>query len=257
MIGRHLGQTIDIHGGGQDLIFPHHENEIAQGTCAHGQLYCHTWGHNSFVTVDGQKMSKSLGNVLWVRDLLSESPGEVISLALLSTNYHKPLDWNAERLQAAQETLTKFYDGLSRVAEIDDLPQAEPDIEVLEAVRNDLNISGALVRLHALLLDLNNANNNVQRAHAKSVLLASAELMGLLQQSPEQALAELRPESRSFIPSSADLRIKTLIAEREEARQDRDFAKADELREELEAEGFVIEDTCEGPLLRPVVKGSA
>lgn len=255
MIGQHLGYTIDIHGGGQDLIFPHHENEIAQGTCANDALYCRTWVHNSFVTVNGHKMSKSLGNVLLVRDLLAQAPGEAIRLALLSTHYRKPLDWNTRRLQAAQETLTKFYHGLSRVAEIDELRRTEPDIEVLHALRNDLNVSGALVRLHALLLDLNNANNDAQRAHAKSVLLASAELMGLLQQLPEQALAELRPGSRSFMPSSAELRIKTLVDEREQARQDRDFAKADALRKELEAEGFVIEDTREGPVLRPVVKG--
>ena len=108
MIGQHLGHTIDIHGGGQDLIFPHHENEIAQGTCAHGELYCRTWVHNSFVTVDGQKMSKSLGNVLLVRDLLQQAPGEAIRLALLSTHYRRPLDWSAQRLAAARQALMRF-----------------------------------------------------------------------------------------------------------------------------------------------------
>ncbi|WP_244126535.1 cysteine--tRNA ligase [Burkholderia gladioli] len=115
MIGRHLGHTIDIHGGGQDLIFPHHENEIAQGSCAHDALYCRTWVHNSFVTVDGQKMSKSLGNVLLVRELLAEAPGEAIRFALLATHYRNPLHWNARRLAQARQTLTRWYGALACV----------------------------------------------------------------------------------------------------------------------------------------------
>ena len=114
MINRHLGTTIDIHGGGQDLIFPHHENEIAQGTCANGTRYCHTWVHNSFVTVDGQKMSKSRGNVLLVRDLLANAPGEAIRLALLSTHYRHPLDWNERRLAQALGTLSRWYKSLGK-----------------------------------------------------------------------------------------------------------------------------------------------
>ncbi len=257
MIGRHLGHTIDIHGGGQDLIFPHHENEIAQGTCAHDALYCHTWVHNSFVTVDGQKMSKSLGNVLLVRDLLTQAPGEAIRLALLSSHYRKPLDWTTQRLQEARETLTRYYDSLAKVVEIDALPQSTPDRVFMEALRNDLNVPGALVRLYALLTQLNDADTDARRAHAKSALLASAKVMGLLQQSPQEALALLRPASVLFEQHSADSQIKTLLVEREQARRDRDFAKADALRKELEAAGFAIEDTSDGPVLRPVEKRSA
>ena len=258
MIGQHLGHTIDIHGGGQDLIFPHHENEIAQGTCAHGTLYCHTWVHNSFVTVDGQKMSKSLGNVLLVRDLLKGASGEAVRLALLSTHYRKPLDWNTQRIRAARQTLTRYYDSLSKAARLSEQPHGTPDPEVLDALRNDLNVPGALVRLHALRTQLDNADTDARRAQAKSVLLASAGTMGLLQQSPEAALAALWPAaSASSAPSSNDTRIKDLLAEREQARRNRDFAKADALRSELEAAGFIVEDNPAGQVLRPAVEEPA
>lgn len=258
MIGQHLGYTIDIHGGGQDLIFPHHENEIAQGTCANGTLYCHTWVHNSFVTVDGQKMSKSLGNVLLVRELLAQAPGEAIRLALLSTHYRKPLDWNARRLQGARDSLRKYYEALARVEHLPELPQTAPDTEVLAALRNDLNIPGALVRLHGLLTQLNHAHTDAQRVHAKSVLLASAATLGLLQQSPQTALAALRPATSSSSAAPVnDARLKTLLAEREAARLSRDFAKSDALRAELEVAGFMVEDTPQGQMLRPVAKETA
>ncbi|NML33318.1 cysteine--tRNA ligase [Paraburkholderia antibiotica] len=258
MIRQHLGHTIDIHGGGQDLIFPHHENEIAQGTCAHGRLYCRNWVHNSFVTVDGQKMSKSLGNVVRVRDLLARSPGEAVRLALLSTHYRRPLDWNAQRLLAARQALTRYYDSLSKVTQLPDLPPVAPDPEVLEALRNDLNVPGALARLRVLLTQLDDAQTDVRRAHAKSVLLASAGVMGLLKQSPQAALTALWPAaSVPFAQSSGDTRINTLLAEREQARRNRDFAKADALRDELEAAGFLIEDTLKGAVLRPARKEQA
>ncbi len=258
MIGQHLGHTVDIHGGGQDLIFPHHENEIAQGTCAHGALYCRTWVHNSFVTVDGQKMSKSLGNVLLVRNLLNQAPGEAIRLALLSTHYRQPLDWNAQRLLAARQTLTRYYESLSKVAQVAVLPQVVSDPQMLETLRSDLNVPGALVRLRVLLTQLDDADTDARRALAKSVLLASAGVMGLLLQAPQAALAALRPAaSTPSTQSSDDTRIKALLAERELARRDRDFAKADALREELEAAGFMIEDTPTGPVLRPAAKEPA
>ncbi|MFQ2434931.1 cysteine--tRNA ligase [Aeromonas caviae] len=261
IIGQHLGHTIDIHGGGQDLIFPHHENEIAQGTCAHGTPYCNTWVHNNFVTVDGQKMSKSLGNVLLVRNLLAEAPGEAIRLVLLSTHYRKPLDWNVQRLQNARETLLKYYEALARFEHLDEPPLTAPDTEVLEALRNDLNVPGALARLHVLLTQLNHAGTDAQRLHAKSVLLASAGTLRLLQQSPRVALAalETRGPATSFLsaPPTDDAQIKMLLAEREAARLNRNFAKSDALRAELKAVGFMVEDTPQGQVLRPLTKESA
>lgn len=252
MIGQHLGHTIDIHGGGQDLIFPHHENEIAQGTCAHGALYCRTWVHNSFVTVDGQKMSKSLGNVLLVRDLLVRAPGEAIRLALLSTHYRRPLDWNAQRLADARQTLVRFYTSLAKFEHVAISPDAAPDPEVLEALRNDLNVSGVLKRLHVLRVQLDEATTDAARVQAKSRLLASAGLLGLLQQAPAAEMEILAPSAWALSLSTA--RVRELLAERELARQNRDFVRADALRDELEAAGFIVEDTLKGMVVRPARK---
>ncbi|MBA2780681.1 cysteine--tRNA ligase [Billgrantia kenyensis] len=246
MIGRHLGHTIDIHGGGQDLIFPHHENEIAQGTCAHGARYCNTWVHNSFVTVDGQKMSKSLGNVLLVRDLLDQAPGEAVRLALLSTHYRRPLDWNAERLDSARRTLRRAYVALAKVEALE-AESAEPDPAVLEALESDLNVSVALSRLQQLVAELERAEREGERAEQaelKGRLLASAELLGLLQHPPSLALQALADEVRPAALPVA--RIEALIDERNRAREQRDFARADALRGELEALGVTIRDTPQG-----------
>ncbi|MCG6659583.1 cysteine--tRNA ligase [Halomonas campisalis] len=247
MIGKHLGHTLDIHGGGQDLIFPHHENEIAQGTCAHDARYCHTWVHNSFVTVDGQKMSKSLGNVLLVRDLLDQAPGEAIRLALLATHYRRPLDWNAERLARARRTLLHHYRALAQVETLA-VVETPPDTELLAALRRDLNIAEALSCLQQLIETLKTAENDAERARAKGAVLASARLLGLLQQPPAEALAALSPE-RSTLPVA---RIEALVAERESARQQRDFARADALRDALAELGAEVRDTPEGPRWQPI-----
>ena len=249
MIGRHLGHTIDIHGGGQDLIFPHHENEIAQGTCAHGARYCHTWVHNSFVTVDSQKMSKSLGNVLLVRDLLEQAPGEAVRLALLSTHYRRPLDWNAQRLDNARSTLMRGYAALARVETLAAAQGVDPDADVVAALHNDLNVSVALTRLRRLVDELAQAKSDSSRAQAKARLLASAKLLGLLQQPPGLALPALCAEqSRAALPMA---QIEALVAERNRAREQRDFARADALRSELEGLGVSIRDTPQGVVWEP------
>ena len=255
MIGQHLGHTIDIHGGGQDLIFPHHENEVAQGTCAHGALYCRTWVHNSFVTVDGQKMSKSLGNVLLVRDLLQQAPGEAIRLALLSTHYRRPLDWSAQRLAAARQALTRFYASLAKVEHVSALADTTPDAQVLEALRNDLNVPGALTRLHALRTELDEAATDTARTQAKSRLLVSAAVLGLLQQAPSMAMEALAPSDWARTVNAN--RVRELLDERQQARERRDFARADALRGELEAVGFIVEDTLKGMVVRPKGKEPA
>ncbi|NIF27496.1 cysteine--tRNA ligase [Pantoea sp. Tr-811] len=251
MIGRHLGHTIDIHGGGQDLIFPHHENEIAQGTCAHGAPYCHTWVHNSFITVDGQKMSKSLGNVLLVRDLLTQAPGEAIRLALLSTHYRRPMDWNAKRLHDAVQTLTRFYTSLSNVSSITPAADVAVDHQVLESLKNDLGVTEALARLHALRADLDRAQTQDERALCKARLINSAGLLGLLQQAPAAALEALAPPARAEQSPAHRQHLHALLQARDQARAARDFNKADTLRDELLAAGYSIEDTPEGSRLRP------
>ncbi|MFT4063593.1 cysteine--tRNA ligase [Paraburkholderia sp.] len=249
MIGRHLGRTIDIHGGGQDLIFPHHENEIAQGVCAHdGEPYCRMWVHNSFVTVDGRKMSKSLGNVLLVRDLLAHAPGEAIRLALLSTHYRHPLDWSVQRLQAAHRTLRRAYVALDAVSELPHLGTG-PDSEVEAALSNDLNVPRALARLYRLLEELEQASRGPARQWAKARLLASAQLLGLLQQEPARALDALRGFAGE-LPAPDDAWVESLVARRTEARRQRAFAEADALRDELVRAGIQLEDTPHGTVWR-------
>lgn len=250
MTGRYFGDTIDIHGGGQDLIFPHHENEIAQGTCAHdGRLYCRTWVHNSFVTVDGQKMSKSLGNILLVRDLLNEAPGEAIRLALLSTHYRHPLDWREQRLATARRMLSRFYTSLAKVASIEAATESEADEMLLHALCNDLNTPLAITRLHELVNMLDTADNGT-KAMAKGQLLASAGLLGLLQQEPLQALHALQFEQQSAVLPAAY--IESLLAERNQARKARDFGRADAIRTELESAGIAIADTPQGTTWRQI-----
>jgi cysteinyl-tRNA synthetase len=245
MIGRHFGATVDIHGGGQDLIFPHHENEIAQGRSAHGSVYCRNWVHNSFVTVDGQKMSKSLGNVLTVRELLAQAPGEAIRLALLSAHYRHPLDWNAARLVAARRTLVRMYRALQDAAP-GELPAA-PDADVLAALCRDLNTPRALARLHALTQAVERADSADARRRAAACLRASAAMLGLLWQAPAQALRELEGADAAVpMAGTSAQAIDTLLAERAAARQMRDFARADALRDQLAALGVLVSDTAQG-----------
>jgi cysteinyl-tRNA synthetase len=255
MIGRHLGRTIDIHGGGQDLIFPHHENEIAQGACANGTLYCRTWVHNSFVTVDGQKMSKSLGNVLLVRDLLAQAPGEAIRFALLSTHYRRPMDWNTQRLQSAVQTLIRFYTSLSKVSSLAVPADVAPDDQVLNSLKNDLGVTEALARLHVIRSELDRAGTDEMRSLSKARLLKSAGLLGLLQQEPHAALAALSPSVEPLEqPLSHRQHLESLLEARNKARSARDFARADALRDELLEAGFSIEDSPEGSKLRPAAR---
>lgn len=253
MIGEHLGNTIDIHGGGQDLIFPHHENEIAQGTCAHGALYCRTWVHNSFITVEGQKMSKSIGNVILVRDLLARAPGEAIRLALLSTHYRRPIDWNAERLASAMQTLIRFYTSLAVHSSSTPAMNISPDEQVLDALRNDLGVAQAFARLHVLRAELDKAPNNDSRAVARARLIASAGLLGLLQQDPDTALNALKRAVHTNAGEKPSREVlEALLIDREAARNARDYKTADILRDELRAAGFEIEDTSQGAQLRPI-----
>ena len=190
-----------------------------------------------------------------MRDLLAQAPGEAIRLALLSTHYRRPLDWNAQRLADARQMLVRFYTSLAKVEHVAILPDAAPDPEVLEALRNDLNVPGALTRLHVLRVQLDEAATDAARAQAKSRLLASAGLLGLLQQAPAAAMEILAPSAWALSLSTA--RVRELLAERELARQNRDFVRADVLRDELEAAGFIVEDTLKGMVVRPARKEPA
>jgi cysteinyl-tRNA synthetase len=218
MIERHLGTTIDIHGGGLDLIFPHHENEIAQSRCAHGGApLANYWVHNGFLSMAGsEKMSKSLGNVVTVGELLEQGhKGETLRFALLSAHYRQPLEWSSQLVAQSKATLDRLYRAAG------DAEPAEADAGVIEALADDLNTPLALSRLSA-----------VEDAAA---LKASAGLLGLI---TENAATWFRGEG--------DARIDGLVASRTEAKKRRDFAEADRIRAELAGEGILLEDGPQG-----------
>lgn len=225
MIRAHLGEGIDIHGGGIDLRFPHHENEIAQGTDAR------FWVHNGHVTVSGAKMSKSLGNVLLVRDLLSNMPGEAIRYALLSAQYRQPLDWTPETPRAARAALDRLYGALR------DQPKAKAQSEdmapVLAALDDDLNTPGALAALHGLAAEVHSTADPARRAELAAALREAGAVMGLLQQ-----------DARVWAQAGAGdaNRIEALVAARQQARAAKDWAHADALRADLAALGVEVED---------------
>ena len=225
MSGKYLGRTFDIHGGGQDLIFPHHENEIAQSRCTHGtDVMARFWMHNGYLMVEGEKMSKSLGNFFTVRDLLAEHPGEALRLTLLQTHYRQPLNWTADGVRQARETLDRAYGALRTVSDVGATP-ADPPPALVEALADDLNTPLAISHLHEAVGALNKASDAVEKTRLKGRLLACGDLLGLLGQDPE-AWFKWQPEAASAGSGLDDAAIDALIAERAEARKSRDFARA-------------------------------
>ncbi len=238
MAERHLGETIDIHGGGNDLIFPHHENEVAQSTCAHGgKLFARFWLHNGMLTVDGEKMSKSLGNFFTIRDVLAQAPGEAIRFYLLGTHYRQPIDWTRDGLQGARQTVDRFYLALRRLAAVPASDAPPPDA-LLAALEDDLNTPQAIAELHGLLARLNKAETSTEQAALKGQLRAAGRLMGLFQAEPEAWFAWTPP----LAPVLDEAVIGERIAARNAARKAKDFATADRIRDELQAQGVTIED---------------
>jgi cysteinyl-tRNA synthetase len=236
MCAAQLGETIDIHAGGVDLLFPHHENEIAQSSCAHGgKTFARWWMHNGMLTFDGRKMSKSLGNVLVLHQLLEQHRPEVLRLLLLRGHYRQPLDWSDAALAQAASTLDGWYRVLRELAGVAPDGARLPVPERMEAALcDDLNTPQALAEL-AVLAD---TARQQRTPAAKAALLGGGALLGLLQQDAE-----------SWFKQDGEVdaaRVDALIGERRTARAARDFARADAIRDELAAMGVVIEDSAQG-----------
>jgi cysteinyl-tRNA synthetase len=239
MIAANMGVTIDIHGGGHDLIFPHHENEIAQSSCAHdGAPLANIWMHNGFLTMDADKMSKSLGNVKLVHELIDRWPGEALRLSLLSAHYRAPLDWTEGLILQSVKTLERLYRALDKVSDVDAEPTA-PD-GVLEALADDLNTPKAIAELAMLARKANKAETEAERARLKGELLGSGALLGILQMAPADWFA------RGLAGGEDAGEIEALVAARTAARAAKDWAEADRLRGELAALGVEVTDSKDG-----------
>lgn len=239
MAEKHLGKTIDIHAGGQDLIFPHHENEIAQSCCAHdGKPMANVWMHNGFINIDGEKMSKSLGNFRMVNDLLEHYPGEVLRFVILSAHYRSEQSFSAELLDSAWRSLDSLYGYLRSSKRA--LPIVNKSGVGYKALLDDLNTPMAVSELHRLAKQMHTAVG-ADQVSLSSELLGLAELMGLLQNDPEEWFTLARGAGDI---SKQD--IEMLIAERQQAKDDKDYSGADQIRQSLLDQGVVLEDSRAG-----------
>ncbi len=235
-----LGDTFDIHGGGRDLIFPHHENEVAQSCCANGAgTFARYWVHNGFLTVEGDKMSKSLGNFRTVRDLLEEAPGEALRLNMLSAHYRQPLDWTSEGMKQSKTVLDRLYNTLQHLSDVTSKENMVAT-DVLNALEDDINTPKALTALYAIASAANKATDPDEQAKLKGELLSGGNLLGLLQQEPSDWF-----QGASEGEISAE-EIENLINERIDAKQNKDYARSDEIRDTLKEQGVILEDGPEG-----------
>ena len=254
MIKQQLGASIDIHGGGADLTFPHHENELAQSQCANGTTFVNYWVHNGMLTFGGEKMSKSLGNIETIRGLLEKHDGEVLRFALLSGQYRSQLAWSEQQIEQAKSSLDRLYQALRepepganpRREATQDIPWGEVPEEVQTPLEDDLNTPGAIAALHAFASQINTSTDTATQQTLRDKLHRGGAILGLLQRDPEtyfQAGSAMNP---------AD--IESLIDQRNAARAAKDFSRADEIRVELSDAGIELEDGREGTTWR--IKGA-
>ncbi|HEY2396680.1 MAG TPA: cysteine--tRNA ligase [Rudaea sp.] len=248
----HLGETLDIHAGGNDLMFPHHENEVAQSTCAHGgKVFARWWLHNGMLTFGGRKMSKSLGNTLVLHELLERYPAELLRFMLLKAHYRQPLDWSDATLEQAQRTLDGLYGTLRDLAAVE---AGEPMLpaELLAALADDLNTPEAMAIIAGLAENARKAISLSEKKAAKAALLGAGAFLGLLQQDPEAWFKHDRGED------SVDAAwVEHLLAERADARKRKDYAESDRIRDRLAEAGVVIEDGAQGTRWKLVAKPEA
>lgn len=244
-----LGDTFDIHGGGPDLLFPHHENEIAQSECATGHEFARAWMHAGAIRVNKEKMSKSLGNFFTIREILESYPAEVVRYFLVSSHYRSQVDYSEDNLAEAGRTLTKLYNSLRGIvpAKAADVGETEHDRRFMEVMDDDFNTAGAIAVLHAVANDINQHRRDGRDQEAKqsaAVLVRLGSILGLLQQDPE---AFFQADTGGEL-SAED--IEQMIQARNDARKARDFAEADRLRDELADKGIILDDSREGTTWR-------
>jgi len=238
MSWKHLGEVFDIHGGGIDLVFPHHENEIAQTRCAfRSPVMANFWMHNGFLQVEGEKMSKSLGNFVTIRQLLADWPGEVLRLNMLRTHYRQPIDWTMKGLHESQRTLDDWYEAVGDTTITAD---AVADEEVFDSLCDDLNTPSVVTRMHALIAQTR-ASAGSQQIELQRRVKACGALLGILEQTRGKYLTG---DPRR--PAIDEAKVKTLIDARAQARRARNFKQADSIRDELAGMGVVLKDTKDG-----------
>ena len=238
MAAAHLGPTIDIHAGGVDLQFPHHENEVAQSECAHGGApFARFWMHNGMLNFGGAKMSKSLGNIERVHDLVQQHRPEALRYALLSAHYRQPLDWSDALIEQCTRTLDRLYGTLRDLADV--AAEAAIPAAIEQVLDDDLNTPQALAEVAAIAAEARKASDSAERARLKAALLGAGQALGLLQQDPAAWF-------NHGGNADDDARIQALVDERVAAKAGRDFARADAIRQQLTDEGIVLEDTPAG-----------
>jgi len=269
MSKKYLGDTFDIHGGGMDLIFPHHENEIAQAECASGKAFARYWIHNGFVNIDKEKMSKSLKNFLTIRDVLKDYPSEVIRLFLLSNHYRSPVDFSHQNLIETKAGLDRFYTILSDINNPDlmagsgnpgEMDQAQKELEGFmekfrAAMDDDFNTAAAIGHLYALTHSLNTAIDGAKKNNRKisgaiskkaaEIFRKTGEILGLFQMEPKTYFETLKKNGLAASGLSAQ-DVQQLVDERTEAKQAKNFTRADEIRDILSEKGILLKDTPQG-----------
>ena len=230
MIKKHLGETIDIHGGGEDLTFPHHENELAQSKCCNKKNLSNFWVHNGLLRIDNNKMSKSLKNFVLMKDLLKDYDGEIIRIAMLGSHYRQPLIWSDDLISQSKKTINNLYNSIKDLDSNIDVNNCKPDDKVLEALHDDLNTPKALAEIFSISKNISKSKNKDDLVRS---LIGSANLIGLLKHKSTDKMPKQKLTKE----------IKSLIKQREIARQNKDYKESDKLREILLGLGVEINDT--------------